>query len=373
MKFMDLPSVSALNADLNQVPLPPGGHTVLTCVLETYSCKATNSDKKVAHSLENRLSEQAQVECVSPQGVGARAQRTNPHQRKVLIYLILALNTSFPEYDFSGVASRALECFKPCPPTAVQHDIDLALQEAYRYIDEQHESLRRGLPRNTTSLSAKDHWPSGIGRIPRRRQHASGRCGPQIQSGTSARTLAIASAPYRRKRVLDHERVVASAPCSQRGLAGKSLASSALGQSSCESLTSLLGTRERLWTTVQQVIAFPNCEIYTYVEADDTDGPFHEPGIIWSFNYFFYNHALRRVLFMKATAVQMLHPERVPTLEWLESESFIQSDSATEDERIAEGTVSPMGETRECEAASGAVGILRKHRSDAQLIFDLNP
>jgi hypothetical protein len=76
---------------------------------------------------------------------------------------------------------------------------------------------------------------------------------------------------------------------------------------------------------------------------------------------------------MKATAVQMLHPERVPTLEWLEGESFIQSDSATEDERIAEGTVSPMGETRECEAASGAVGILRKHRSDAQLIFDLNP
>ncbi|KAK4533212.1 hypothetical protein CCYA_CCYA16G4094 [Cyanidiococcus yangmingshanensis] len=372
VKFMDLPSLSALNADLTQVPLPPSGHTLLTCTLEAYSCKATTADKRVAHSLESRLNELLSDEATLLGRTGARTLLDVPHRRKVLIYLILVLNASFPEYDFSGIVSRAPACFESRPPSTVQHDADLALQEAYRYVDEEHDSIRRAGVQSSVSASVEDHWRPRIGRAFRKRVQGIARQDGHCQASSGSRTLAIASS-HRRKRALETHRPVVSAPCTKMGPTGASCLSVSYGTPPSERLTSLLGTRERLWSIVHQVIGYPSCEVYTFNEAEDTGGPFHEPGIIWSFNYFFYNHALKRVLFMRATATQTSCAEMPSIRALAESESLVLSDSATEDESTLDGVNVPQRNLARFQSIVSSERSPQQRRGEAPLIFELNP
>ncbi|KAK8799326.1 hypothetical protein WA171_006072 [Blastocystis sp. BT1] len=55
-----------------------------------------------------------------------------------------------------------------------------------------------------------------------------------------------------------------------------------------------------LWNEVDQTIQLKDCIVYTYI-SDLSDDPLSE-GQIWSFNYFFYNKELRKVLFIACTA-----------------------------------------------------------------------
>jgi len=59
---------------------------------------------------------------------------------------------------------------------------------------------------------------------------------------------------------------------------------------------------ERLWLAVDQEISLADCAIFSY-RPDLASDPFGEDGSLWSFNYFFYNRSLRRiVLFTCRTA-----------------------------------------------------------------------
>eukprot|EP00123_Amoebidium_parasiticum_P000348 comp10828_c0_seq1/m.5458 comp10828_c0_seq1/g.5458 ORF comp10828_c0_seq1/g.5458 comp10828_c0_seq1/m.5458 type:complete len:225 (-) comp10828_c0_seq1:322-996(-) len=51
-----------------------------------------------------------------------------------------------------------------------------------------------------------------------------------------------------------------------------------------------------LWSTLDREIGLTDCEVYCYLPSDDAD-PFAEPGTLWTFNYFFYNPKLKRILF----------------------------------------------------------------------------
>lgn len=369
---MDLPSLSALNTDLTQVPLPPSGQTLLTCTLEAYSCKATTSDKRLAHSLESRLNELFNAETMALLRPGSQTLLTDAHRRKVLIYLILVLNASFPEYDFSGIVSRAPSCFESRSPTTVQHDVDLALQEAYRHVDEGHDSIRRFAMQNGAAVLMADHWRPRAEHTGRKRHQGTTLQDRHTQTSTGSRTLAISSI-RRRKRGLEHERAVASVPCTKMAVDSAPFLSVSYGTPPGERLSSLVGTRERLWSTVHQVIGYPSCEVYTYIEAEDTGGPFHEPGIIWSINYFFYNHAWKRVLFMRATAAQARVPPMSSIIPWTEDESLVLSDSVSEDERLPDrGNTAERVAARQARVSSPAYSSQR-WRNDASLMFELNP
>ena len=52
-----------------------------------------------------------------------------------------------------------------------------------------------------------------------------------------------------------------------------------------------------LWSAVDEVISMYECDIYSY-NPDESD-PFGEDGYIWSFNYFFYNKKLKRILYFR--------------------------------------------------------------------------
>ncbi|XP_014675579.1 PREDICTED: repressor of RNA polymerase III transcription MAF1 homolog [Priapulus caudatus] len=57
----------------------------------------------------------------------------------------------------------------------------------------------------------------------------------------------------------------------------------------------------QLWTAMDAEIAVSDCDIYSYNPDLESD-PYGEEGNIWSFNYFFYNKKLKRILFFSCRA-----------------------------------------------------------------------
>ncbi|UJR23391.1 hypothetical protein I4U23_026399 [Adineta vaga] len=57
----------------------------------------------------------------------------------------------------------------------------------------------------------------------------------------------------------------------------------------------------QLWSVIDEEINLKESEIFSY-RPDGTSDPFSESGIIWSFNFFFHNRRLRRILFVTCRA-----------------------------------------------------------------------
>lgn len=58
---------------------------------------------------------------------------------------------------------------------------------------------------------------------------------------------------------------------------------------------------ESLWSMINEVISMYDCDIYSYNPEYESD-PFGEDGYIWSFNYFFYNKKMKRILYFSCRA-----------------------------------------------------------------------
>merc|ERR1712093_67641 len=57
-----------------------------------------------------------------------------------------------------------------------------------------------------------------------------------------------------------------------------------------------------LWASIEEVIQPRDCSIYSYI-PDVESSPFTE-GSIWSFNYFFFNKSLKRVVFFTCSCIR---------------------------------------------------------------------
>mmetsp|Transcript_16572 Transcript_16572/g.39335 ORF Transcript_16572/g.39335 Transcript_16572/m.39335 type:complete len:189 (+) Transcript_16572:289-855(+) len=68
---------------------------------------------------------------------------------------------------------------------------------------------------------------------------------------------------------------------------------------------------ESLWTAIDEAIELKECDLYTY-NSDLESDPFGEKGNVWSFNFFFYNKRLKRILYFacraKSKAAVEVHP-----------------------------------------------------------------
>lgn len=58
---------------------------------------------------------------------------------------------------------------------------------------------------------------------------------------------------------------------------------------------------QQLWSTIEGEIHPKECMIYSY-KSDAHMDAFNEDGILWSFNYFFANRRLKRILFLSCQA-----------------------------------------------------------------------
>lgn len=64
--------------------------------------------------------------------------------------------------------------------------------------------------------------------------------------------------------------------------------------------------RQPLWTTIGDEITLPECDIYSY-NPDLGSDPFGEDGCLWTFNYFFYNKKLKRIVFFTCRAINPMY------------------------------------------------------------------
>ncbi|KAJ3611716.1 hypothetical protein NHX12_021730 [Muraenolepis orangiensis] len=88
-----------------------------------------------------------------------------------------------------------------------------------------------------------------------------------------------------------------------------------------------------VWSTIDQEINLQGCDIYSYNPDLDSD-PFGEEGSLWSFNYFFYNKKLKRIVFLTCRSVSVLSGcgrECQEELEDMELEDEEEMDGFTED------------------------------------------
>ncbi|ELT94897.1 hypothetical protein CAPTEDRAFT_177534 [Capitella teleta] len=61
--------------------------------------------------------------------------------------------------------------------------------------------------------------------------------------------------------------------------------------------------KQQLWSTLDEEISLTDCDIYSY-NPDLNSDPYGEEGSIWSFNYFFYNKKLKRIVFFTCKATR---------------------------------------------------------------------
>jgi hypothetical protein len=55
-----------------------------------------------------------------------------------------------------------------------------------------------------------------------------------------------------------------------------------------------------VWGAIDEVVQVRDCDIYSYIPDMDAD-PFTD-GNLWSFNYFFYNKSLQKLLYFTCMA-----------------------------------------------------------------------
>ncbi|XP_037085118.1 repressor of RNA polymerase III transcription MAF1 homolog [Pollicipes pollicipes] len=64
------------------------------------------------------------------------------------------------------------------------------------------------------------------------------------------------------------------------------------------------GLRNTLWRTIEDEITPKECDVYRY-NPDLQSDPFGEDGCLWSFNYFFYNKKMKRIVFFTCRAISV--------------------------------------------------------------------
>lgn len=64
-----------------------------------------------------------------------------------------------------------------------------------------------------------------------------------------------------------------------------------------------------LWEAIDTEICLSECDIYSYNPDLDSD-PYGEEGNLWSFNYFFYNKRLKRIVFFTCRSVSVFMASR---------------------------------------------------------------
>jgi hypothetical protein len=80
-----------------------------------------------------------------------------------------------------------------------------------------------------------------------------------------------------------------------------------------------------LWLSIEDVVKLRECEVYSYV-PDMEDDPFSQ-GNLWSFNYFFFNRTLKRIIYFTCIARSKFSLPSSPTGTLAAGAAGIESDA----------------------------------------------
>ncbi|KAJ2120095.1 RNA polymerase III-inhibiting protein maf1 [Coemansia sp. RSA 720] len=60
-----------------------------------------------------------------------------------------------------------------------------------------------------------------------------------------------------------------------------------------------------MWDSIDDVINIDECDVYSYMPDPESD-PYEAEGPVWSFNYFFLNRNLKRIVFFTCRCISNL-------------------------------------------------------------------
>lgn len=91
----------------------------------------------------------------------------------------------------------------------------------------------------------------------------------------------------------------------------------------------------QFWAAIEEEIQLSECTVYSYNPDLDSD-PYGEEGCLWSFNYFFYNKKMKRIVFFTCRGMCLSAPdflnESDEELEFM-MDPLVDSDYCEESER----------------------------------------
>ncbi|KJE96495.1 Maf1-pending-prov protein [Capsaspora owczarzaki ATCC 30864] len=88
----------------------------------------------------------------------------------------------------------------------------------------------------------------------------------------------------------------------------------------------------KFWSSIDADVALRDCAIYSYVPETDADNPFAEDGNLWSMNYFFYNHKLKRIVFFSCRCLSVTAPcPEDEMASWGEEDEFMEHYEADDE------------------------------------------
>ncbi|KAJ2778492.1 RNA polymerase III-inhibiting protein maf1 [Coemansia javaensis] len=61
----------------------------------------------------------------------------------------------------------------------------------------------------------------------------------------------------------------------------------------------------RMWDCIDDIINIDECDVYSYTPSNESD-PYEDEGPVWSFNYFFFNKNLKRIVFFTCRCISNL-------------------------------------------------------------------
>ncbi|KAK9817853.1 hypothetical protein WJX72_003161 [[Myrmecia] bisecta] len=94
---------------------------------------------------------------------------------------------------------------------------------------------------------------------------------------------------------------------------------------------------DSLWTAIDEAITLADCDVYSY-KTDLESDPFGEKGNVWSFNFFFYNRKLKRILYLSCRGIS----KTAAKLTEDSSECRYNSDDADDEEAQTYGMANDM-------------------------------
>ncbi|PNH07783.1 Repressor of RNA polymerase III transcription MAF1 [Tetrabaena socialis] len=97
---------------------------------------------------------------------------------------------------------------------------------------------------------------------------------------------------------------------------------------------------ECLWSSIDEAICLKECDVYCYKSDQETD-PFGEQASMWSFNYFFYNRKMKRILYLSCRAISKQAADEEATESSSKYDRY-NSDTDGDDESDRYGMASGM-------------------------------
>ena len=84
------------------------------------------------------------------------------------------------------------------------------------------------------------------------------------------------------------------------------LARAKITSSLAQGKTTTSSMAELVWTAIDETVSIADCDVYEFRPEEEGTDPYGDEAILWSFQYFFFNRKMKRMVYLTARAISPL-------------------------------------------------------------------